>query len=249
MSERNINQSKAEETLWIVQPPLCHPLRSNATLDFGRMHFTFHTAGDRDVVCLCLLAFVFVFFLYFLICISDGNWLEADFSGPWERLLRRLCSIGTFLLCCSWWPEWWLHYFMGPIVTQESLAEKKMLVNYDDWKIGLVPTSPETRQCKHRKWAGHTFLMKLFQTLLDCSLELAHTDFWNWWTFQLNKGFSQAFTEVRVMSSKIIRQEHIWHSTSKLKKLKEKKKKKNQKHETLEVKALSLGIIDHTKLE
>lgn len=66
MSERNINQSKAEETLWIVQPPLCHPLRSNATLDFGRMHFTFHTAGDRDVVCLCLLAFVFVFFSLFL---------------------------------------------------------------------------------------------------------------------------------------------------------------------------------------
>lgn len=82
MSERNINQSKAEETLWIVQPPLRHPLRSNATLDFGRMRFTFHTAGDRDVVCLCLFVFVLFCFLYFLICISDGNWLEADFSGP-----------------------------------------------------------------------------------------------------------------------------------------------------------------------
>lgn len=81
------------------------------------------------------------------------DWFPA-FSGPWVRLLRKLFSADSFLLCCACWPECWLHYYTGPRVTWEaSLAGKKLLINYDDWKIGLLVMSPEqdnaNRECTH----------------------------------------------------------------------------------------------------
>lgn len=43
---------------------------------------------------------------------------------------------------------------MGPRVTWEASPEgKKLLINYDDWKIGLIVMSPEqnnaNRECTH----------------------------------------------------------------------------------------------------
>lgn len=91
----------------------------------------------------CFLVWFWFFFLFQSLFLMARDWFPA-FSDPWVRLLRKLCSAGSFLLCCSCQPEWWLRYCTGPRVTQEaSLAGKKLLINYDNWKIGLVVTSPE----------------------------------------------------------------------------------------------------------
>lgn len=90
---------KAENTLGIMQPFSCHSLYSNATLDFGTMHFTFLTF-EAGVVCL------FVFLLFsFLVSFPDGWRLIPSLFWPMSEAsekavqCRQLPAV-LFLLTC-----------------------------------------------------------------------------------------------------------------------------------------------------
>lgn len=107
----------------------------------------------RGVVFLFSFIFLFFFFHFNSLFLMVRDWLGA-FSSLWVRLLRKLCGAG--------WPECWLHHCMGPRVTQEaSLAGKKLFLNRDDWKIGLIAMSPEQDNANrehelHTHFWGHS---------------------------------------------------------------------------------------------